>query len=50
MVYKASIDNNPRGNKSIIVNHVEKALAELKAGQPVSEPATKSYGCSIKYQ
>ena len=50
IVYQGSIDNNPRGNKSIIVNHVEKALAELKAGQPVSEPATKSYGCSIKYQ
>ena len=50
IVYQGSIDNNPRGNKSIIVNHVEKALAELKAGQPVSEPATKSYGCSIKYK
>ncbi len=50
VVYQGSIDNNPRGNKSTIANHVEKALAELKAGQPVTEPTTKPYGCSIKYK
>lgn len=50
VVYQGSIDNNPRGNKSNVVNHVEKALAELKAGKPVSEASTKPYGCSVKYK
>lgn len=31
------------------VNYVAKALDELLAGQAVSTPQTKSYGCSVKY-
>lgn len=50
VAYQGSIDNNPRGNKSNVVNHVEKALAELKAGKPVTEASTKPYGCSVKYK
>jgi peroxiredoxin len=50
VAYQGSIDNNPRGNKSNVVNNVEKALAELKAGKPVSEASTKPYGCSVKYK
>ncbi len=30
-------------------NYVSLAMAELAAGKPVSEPATKAYGCSVKY-
>ena len=30
-------------------NYVRLALADLKAGRPVSVAATKSYGCSVKY-
>jgi peroxiredoxin len=49
LVYSGGIDNDPQGDKTGKVNYVEKALDELLAGQPVSEPKTKSYGCSIKY-
>lgn len=30
-------------------NFVDQALAELKAGKPVSNPATRAYGCTVKY-
>lgn len=30
-------------------NHVLAALAELKAGKPVSVPMTRAYGCAVKY-
>ena len=30
-------------------NHVLAALAELKAGKPVSVPTSRPYGCSVKY-
>lgn len=30
-------------------NHVLAALNELKAGQPVSVPTSRPYGCSVKY-
>ncbi len=30
-------------------NFVDEALAELKAGKAVSSPATRAYGCTVKY-
>lgn len=30
-------------------NFVDEALAELKAGKPVSSSATRAYGCTVKY-
>ena len=30
-------------------NYVRQALGEAMAGKPVTEPSTKSYGCSVKY-
>ena len=30
-------------------NFVDEALVELKAGKPVSSPATRAYGCAVKY-
>ena len=30
-------------------NFVDEALAELKAGKPVSTSATRAYGCTVKY-
>ena len=50
LAYQGAIDNNPRGNKSNVVNYVEKALTELKAGKPVTEASTRPYGCSVKYK
>lgn len=48
--YEGAIDNAPMGKASgNFVNHVTKALGELKAGKPVSTPRTKPYGCSVKY-
>jgi peroxiredoxin len=47
LAYMGAIHNQQSGDKN--VNYVEKAVNELLAGQSVSEPQTKSWGCSIKY-
>ena len=50
IAYVGGIDNDEDGSKGDKrVNYVEKALDELLAGKPVSEPQTKQYGCSVKY-
>jgi len=50
VVYNGAIDNAPRGKvKGEYRNHVTGALDEMNAGQPVSTPETKPYGCSVKY-
>jgi peroxiredoxin len=55
LVYRGAIDNSPdaegespTGGK--LVNFVDAALADLKAGQPVTTAETEAYGCSVKYQ
>lgn len=51
IAYKGALDNAPRGkvegDKKIA--YVEDALAEIKAGKPVTTKETRSYGCSVKY-
>lgn len=52
IVYNGALDNAPLGQApkgELLVNYVDKALAELTAGMPVSTPMTKPYGCSVKY-
>jgi len=49
LAYQGAIDNDPEGNKPGRVNYVAKALDELLAGKPVSEPETKSYGCGVSH-
>jgi peroxiredoxin len=52
LVYAGAIDNKPSASSSSLngaKNYVRQAIAELNAGKPVSEAATKSYGCSVKY-
>ena len=52
IVYAGAIDNQPgldRGVMDQAVNYVAQALAEARAGKPVSVPATDPYGCSVKY-
>jgi peroxiredoxin len=50
LAYMGAIDNNPNGDKKDNkINYVEKAVNEILAGSSVSEPQTKSYGCSVKY-
>ena len=52
LVYAGAIDNKPSASNSSLngaKSYVRQAIAELKAGKPVSEAATKAYGCSVKY-
>ncbi len=50
IVYAGAIDNSPMGKKKEgVINYVDKALAELTAGKPVSTNESKPYGCSVKY-
>ena len=51
LVYRGAIDNAARGEPEggKLVNHVEAALADLKAGKPVATADTKAYGCGVKY-
>ena len=51
LVYRGAIDNKPLGKgDGALVNYVEKALGDLKAGRPVATADTKPYGCSVKYE
>jgi peroxiredoxin len=53
LVYMGGIDDRPTANPADINgarNHVLAALAELKAGKPVSVPTSRPYGCSVKYK
>jgi len=52
LAYDGAIDNSPLGKTPAgqrPVNYVDKALTELLAGNEVSTPSTKPYGCSVKY-
>jgi len=52
LVYDGAIDSIPSARVDDIpkaTNYVTAALTELAAGQPVSTPVTKPYGCSVKY-
>ena len=49
LAYMGGIDNDQRGDKADRVNYVDKAVSELLAGNSVSEPQSKPYGCSVKY-
>jgi hypothetical protein len=52
LVYKGGIDDKPTADVADIArarNHVLSALAEIRAGKPVSVPETRPYGCSVKY-
>ena len=51
VVYEGAIDNDQEGDKgSARVNYVSQALDEVLAGNPVSVPETKPYGCGVKYK
>ncbi|MEZ0244000.1 MAG: thioredoxin family protein [Sphingomonas sp.] len=52
LVYRGGIDDKPTADQADIAgarNHVTAALAELRAGKPVSVAETRPYGCSVKY-
>ena len=52
LAYKGGIDDKPTADTADIAgarNHVLAALAEIRAGKPVSVSETRPYGCSVKY-
>jgi peroxiredoxin len=52
LAYAGAIDDRPTTRKSDVQgaqNYVRAALAALAAGQPVKDPVTRAYGCTIKY-
>jgi peroxiredoxin len=52
LVYAGAIDDKRSTNAADVKtahNYVAQALAELRAGKPVSAASTSAYGCSIKY-
>jgi peroxiredoxin len=48
LAYAGAIDNDSSGGKVGDVNYVEKALQQIVAGETVTEPKTKAYGCQVK--
>ncbi len=52
LVYMGGIDDKPSSDPSTLKgakNYVTAALADVKAGRPVAQAATRPYGCSVKY-
>ena len=52
LAYAGAIDDKKTTDPEDIAtakNYVTAALDALKAGKPVAEPVTRSYGCSVKY-
>ena len=52
LIYNGAIDDHPTSDQSDIAsskNYVSMALQEAMSGKPVSEAATRPYGCSVKY-
>lgn len=50
--YDGAIDDRPSADPSTIEgakNYVLAVLGDMDAGRPVESPATKPYGCSVKY-
>lgn len=53
LIYNGAIDDHPTSDASDIPrskNYVSVALSQAMGGKPVSEPATRPYGCSVKYK
>jgi peroxiredoxin len=52
LIYEGAIDDRPTTDLSDIngaTNYVSLALSEAMAGKAVTTPATRPYGCSVKY-
>ncbi|HLI29971.1 MAG TPA: thioredoxin family protein [Terriglobia bacterium] len=52
LIYDGAIDNKPTTDPADVPgarNYVSLALQEAMAGQKVAIPATRPYGCSVKY-
>lgn len=52
LIYNGAIDDHPTPDQSDIsssVNYVSSALEQAMTGKPVTNAATRPYGCSVKY-
>src|SRR5262245_27139759 len=52
LVYAGAIDDKPTTRRSDVTganNYVRAAIEAVSAGQPVKTPATRAYGCTVKY-
>lgn len=52
IIYQGAIDDKPSPDPDTLKdahNYVSEALEESMAGKPIATPATRSYGCSVKY-
>ena len=52
LVYAGAIDDRPTTRRADVQganNYVRAALEQVTAGQPVKTPATRAYGCTVKY-
>jgi peroxiredoxin len=52
LMYAGAIDDRPTTRRSDVPgarNYVREALQAVAAGQPVKTPATRAYGCTVKY-
>lgn len=52
LVYAGGIDDKASANPADVKtakNYVNAALADVLAGKPVAQAATRAYGCSVKY-
>lgn len=52
LIYQGAIDDAPTADPGDVegsLNYVDQALTEAMSGQDVSIPATRAYGCAVKY-
>lgn len=53
LIYEGAIDDPPAADQKKIArakNYVDTALSEAMANQPITDAATRPYGCSVKYK
>jgi len=53
LIYNGAIDDHPTADQSdipVAKNYVSLALGEAMSGKPISDAATRPYGCSVKYK
>ncbi len=53
LIYNGAIDDHPTSDQGDIAgskNYVSAALEQAMGGKPVTEAATRPYGCSVKYK
>ena len=53
LIYAGGIDSIPSSRQEDVkaaVNYVKQGVRQALAGQPLSNPTTRPYGCSVKYK